>query len=254
MPQENDIFPSEKEAPPEGWDGILEGEEATHQEVVEIAQKAADEGNATALYVLGTAYYFGKGVPCDKKQAFECYFKAAAQGLPHAQYNLGVMYENAEACPQSHEKAFLWYEKAARQGFAKAQHNLAALWEAGLGTPKSAQKAAFWFEEAAGQGDFRAQYRLALLLLRGEAKPSSSAAPSQAPVPSSAEEEAPLQAGLLWLRKAAEQSFAPAQYTLGLLLEKGIGQPSNLQEARRLYEAAAAKGVPEALAAVERLD
>jgi|GEM_PF-1512757 len=258
--------------PPEGWDGILEGEEALYKEVVEVSKKAASEGNATAQYALGTAYYFGKGLPVNWKEAFECYFKAATQGLPHAQYNLGVMYEKGEACPPNPQKAFLWYEKAATQGFAKAQHNLAALWEAGLGTPPNPQKAAFWFEEAARQGDVRAQYRLALLLLKEEALPSPPP-PVQAPenlpppMPPQALPETPLampldmppafseplQAGLYWLQKALEQNFAPAKYTMGFLLEHGVGLAQNLEEARRLYAQAALRELPEAKAALERL-
>ncbi|MCL2626900.1 MAG: sel1 repeat family protein [Cystobacterineae bacterium] len=216
----------------EEWDGLLEGEEATYKELIEIAQKAANQGDATAQYFLGAAHYFGKGVAIDLKAAFEWYFKAAAQGLPHAQYNLGVMYASGEACPPNPEKAFLWYEKAAAQGLAKAQHNLAALWEAGLGAPKDVKKAAQCYEAAAQQGDVRAQYRLALLCLK---------------------EEEGLQQGLQWLQKALEQNFAPAKYTLGLLLENGVGMPQNTAEARRLYEEAALSALPEAQAALERL-
>jgi TPR repeat protein len=250
MPQENDEL---QEWPPEGWDGILEGEETIHKEVVEIAQKAAKEGSATAQYVLGTAHYFGKGLPTNRKEAFEWYFKAATQGLPHAQYNLGVMHENGEACPPNPEKAFLWYEKAATQGFAKAQHNLAALWEAGLGTPQNLEKAAHWFEEAAKQNDVRAQYRLALLLLRREASLSSPPSSPSSPPSSLSPEGTQLQTGLHWLHKAVGQNFAPAKYTLGFLLEHGVGLPQNLEEARRLYAEAALGEVPEARLAAERL-
>jgi len=217
----------------EDWDGVLEGEEATYKELLEVAQKVAKHGDATAQYFLGAAHYFGKGAEADRKQAFEWYFKAATQGLAQAQYNLGVMYERGEACTQSFEKAFLWYEKAATQGFSKAQHNLAALYEAGLGTPEDGQKAAQWFEEAARQGDIRAQYRLALVGLKGE-------------------EGATLQ-GVQWLKKVLEQNFAPAQYTMGFLLEHGVGMQQNMEEARRFYEEAALSGLPQAKAALERL-
>ncbi|OLP53245.1 hypothetical protein BJF92_00275 [Rhizobium rhizosphaerae] len=45
-----------------------------------------------------------------------------------------------------------------------------------------------------------------------------------------------------WYQRAADAGFAPAQYRLGSLYEKGSGVPQDFARARTLYEAAAEKG------------
>lgn len=46
--------------------------------------KAAQVGNASAMYELGNMYMFGKGVPRNKKAAYKWYSKAAELGEPKA--------------------------------------------------------------------------------------------------------------------------------------------------------------------------
>ncbi|MBO3758886.1 peptidoglycan-binding protein [Ciceribacter sp. L1K22] len=46
----------------------------------------------------------------------------------------------------------------------------------------------------------------------------------------------------LWYERSAEKDFAPAQYRLANLYEKGTGVKRDMEQARQLYEMAAAKG------------
>jgi localization factor PodJL len=50
-----------------------------------------------------------------------------------------------------------------------------------------------------------------------------------------------------WLERAARSGFAPAQFRLGSMYEKGLGVQKDLAEARRLYVAAADKGYAKAM-------
>jgi len=82
-------------------------------------QKAAEQGDATAQYSLGSRYdtrYGDMGVPKDDVKAAEWYQKAAEQGNPMAQQDLGRMYEDGRGVRQSNAKAIEWYEKASQQG------------------------------------------------------------------------------------------------------------------------------------------
>lgn len=62
-----------------------------------IDEKA--EGNVTDEYMLGEAYYLGRGVQRDYAQAFAWYSKAAARGDADSEYNLAVMYANGRGVP-----------------------------------------------------------------------------------------------------------------------------------------------------------
>jgi uncharacterized protein len=49
-----------------------------------------------------------------------------------------------------------------------------------------------------------------------------------------------------WYRKAADQGFAPSQYTLGLFYRNGTGVPQNNPEAVKWYRKAADQGYRDA--------
>ena len=47
-----------------------------------------------------------------------------------------------------------------------------------------------------------------------------------------------------WFRKAAEQGNPQAQYTLGMMYQKGRGVAQNQSEAQKWYQKAAGQGYP----------
>jgi TPR repeat protein len=60
-------------------------------------------------------------------------------------------------------------------------------------------------------------------------------------------------AGARWMRKAADQGHADAQYNLGSMHEAGQGVPPDLNEARRWYQKAADQGHTKAKQRLEKL-
>lgn len=83
--------------------------------------KAADQGNATAMNNLAVAYSSGQGMEKDKEQAFLYFKKAAENNDIYAMYSLGNIYERGEEVEQNLEQALYWYQKAAEQDYAPAK-------------------------------------------------------------------------------------------------------------------------------------
>jgi localization factor PodJL len=131
-------------------------------------QAAAEAGNATAQFALGTNYAEGRRVARDLAAAAQWYAKAAAQGLAPAEYRLASFYEKGLGLPRDLAQSKAWYQKAAEQGNIRAMHNLAVLAADGgeAGRPDYAT-AAQWFKKAAEYGVRDSQYNLAVLLARG---------------------------------------------------------------------------------------
>jgi uncharacterized protein len=59
-------------------------------------QKAADAGNAPAMYALGELYYSGQGVGQDYSKTHEWFQKAADAGDTIAMYGLGWLYQHGQ--------------------------------------------------------------------------------------------------------------------------------------------------------------
>jgi hypothetical protein len=87
---------------------------------------------------------------------------AAEQGDATAQYKLGSIYETRKGIPRNCEIAAAWYRKASEQGNSYAQHRLARLYERGLGVMQSDSEAYFWFYISAS-GDLQSDQQAYLL-------------------------------------------------------------------------------------------
>ena len=81
--------------------------EIAKQDALEKLRKAAENGDADAMYELGYMYHFGKGVPQNHhkadswyRKAAGWYRKAAEKGDAHAMYKLGGMYVSGRGVSQ----------------------------------------------------------------------------------------------------------------------------------------------------------
>lgn len=152
-----------------GWACAACGQSVPTLAMVDVdrVRPEAERGNAVAAYVLGTAYFHGRGVAQDNAAAVVWFERAAAQGIAFAQWHLGDLYADGTRVPQHDEFAFRWALAAALQGVAAAQNRLGELYLEGRGTAANAEEAAQWFEQSARQGHARAQYNLGLMVARG---------------------------------------------------------------------------------------
>ena len=233
-----------------------------------FVQKAAEQGDAKAQFLLGLWYFSGQGGLRDYAKAAEWFSKAAEQGDANAQSKLGLQYFTGQGVPEDKAKAAEWFSKAAKQGDARAQFYMGFSYESGQGVSEDNMKAAEWYGKAAEQGDADAQYELGLLYSNGQGVPKDSLKAEKllrkaaeqgnekakdylAKVKKSEEEKKAREekAAAERLRIKAEQGDANAQYELGLLWLKGLVP---YDEAIEWFEKAAKQGHEEAKRETER--
>lgn len=77
-----------------------------------MSQKAADKGDAGAMFDIGVLYARGQGVQQDYQQAIQWFQKAADKGDTSAMYIIGIFYEKGLGVKQDDQQAALWYQKA----------------------------------------------------------------------------------------------------------------------------------------------
>lgn len=232
----------------------------------EQIQKAADEGNAIALYMMAAYFSQGYGVQPINNQKAIAYFKKSykagyavagydvADSLPDgspeqdeirknakhnilelanegdvfAQANAAWGYENGYGTAADDYEAVKWYQKAAEQGYARAQCNLGNMYFYGGGVERSYEKARDWYLKAAEQGNASAQTDLGLMYLNGDGVEQSDAKAAE------------------WVLKAAEQGLASAQYNLGRMYEDGTGVEQSFEKAVEWVLKAAEQGFADA--------
>ena len=78
----------------------------------ESTRKAAEQGHATAQFMLGVMYGLGDGVPRDAAEAAKWYLKAAEQGHAPAQSALGVLYATDTGATKDVVESYAWYSVA----------------------------------------------------------------------------------------------------------------------------------------------
>ena len=233
------------------------------EKAYEQIRKAADEGNAIALYMMAAYFSQGYGVQPINKQKAIAYFKKSyeagyavagydvAASLPdgspeqkeirnHAKDNILELANEEDVFAQAsaawgyregygtavdHVEAVKWVRKAAEQGFARAQYDLGLMYEFGTGVERSNEKAAEWYLKAAEQGYADAQYNLGDMYEYGTG------------VEQSYEKAAE------WVQKAAEQGYADAQYNLGDMYRDGRGVEESFEKAAEWVQKAADQGL-----------
>ena len=228
----------------------------------EQIRKAADEGNAIALYMMAAYFSQGYGVQHINNQKAIAYFKKsyvagypvagydvtaslpdgspeqdeirknakhnilelANEGDVFAQTNAAWGYENGYGTAADDYEAVKWYQKAAEQGYARAQCNLGDMYFYGGGVERSDEKAVEWYLKAAEQGNASAQTDLGLMYLNGDGVEQSDAKAAE------------------WVLKAAEQGYARAQWKLGGMYRDGTGVERSYEKAAEWVLKAAEQG------------
>jgi TPR repeat protein len=175
---------------------------------VEALKRAADRGEALALWRLGNAYAAGDGVPRDDQKAFD-YFAQIVAGYDEdspsrreraivagafvalGAYGLkGIENSKVQPDPDLGFALQMFRTAATNFGDANAQYYLARMYLEGVGIGKDGQQAARWLRLAADKGHVQAQARLGQMLFSGQ----ESVKPHRAQ-------------GLMWLTLAREAAI-----------------------------------------------
>ncbi|GLS37525.1 peptidoglycan-binding protein [Mesorhizobium tianshanense] len=128
---------------------------------------AAADGDAKALFEIGSRYAESRGVKQDMAAAAKWYEKAAEFGFAPAEYRIGNFYEKGIGVARDVKKAKTWYQLAAEQGNASAMHNLAVLFAMAADGVTDNESAAHWFQAAADLGVKDSQFNLGILAAKG---------------------------------------------------------------------------------------
>ena len=180
---------------------------------------------ASTQYLLGQAFYYGRGVLQDYEKATMWYRKAAEQGYADAQNSLGICYAKGRGVPHNESKAVYWYRKAAEQGHADAQNNMGYRYSTGRGVAEDETEAVRWYMKSVAQGHSWAQNNLGLHYERGTGGVSQD-----------------YEVAATLFRESAEQGFSLGQYNLGRCYEYGRGVAQDDVEAFRWYRKSAVQG------------
>ena len=206
-----------------------------YEETVKWYKLAAEQGYALAQANLGRAYWGGNGVQQDYEEALKWYRLAAEQGDKDAQATLGLIYEFGEVVSQDYEEAFKWYKLAAEQGDSLAQFGLGSFYDEGQEVTQDYKEAFKWYRLSAEQGCPLAQYNLGIQYRKGDGV-----------------EKNPQEA-LKWIHLAAEQGVKIAQKNLGYTYWRGEGVPQDLKESLKWYKLVADQGDKEAEKMLKKL-
>jgi localization factor PodJL len=128
---------------------------------------AAANGDAKALFEVGSRYAESRGVKEDMAAAAKWYEKSAELGFAPAEYRIGNFYEKGIGVARDIKKSKTWYQLAAEQGNASAMHNLAVLFAMAADGVTDNESAAHWFQEAADLGVKDSQFNLGILAAKG---------------------------------------------------------------------------------------
>ena len=137
-------------------------------EAAEQLEQLAEDGDAYAQYIIGTAYRDGGLLIPDTAKAQKLLERAAEQDLDAAQYALGKLYLSDDADVHDPAKGIYWLKRSADNGNDYAAYRLGKEYLSGKNTVKDAETAVSYLRQAANNGNAYAQYLLGKLTLMGE--------------------------------------------------------------------------------------
>ena len=140
-------------------------------EVAEQLEQLAEDGDAYAQYIIGTAYRDGGLLIPDTAKAQKLLERAAEQDLDAAQYALGKLHLSDDADVHDSAKGIYWLKRSADNGNDFAAYRLGKEYLSGENVSKDTSTAAEYLWQAANNGNPYAQYLLGKLTLMGEGVP-----------------------------------------------------------------------------------
>ena len=108
---------------------------------LQLAVKAAEQGDPQAHTLVGRIYAEGYGAPKNSALAAQWYARGAELGDPEAMFALGVMLAEGQGVAKDREAAGQMFEAAASRKHPLANYNLALLFLKGDGKPENPHRA-----------------------------------------------------------------------------------------------------------------
>ena len=109
----------------------------------------AKDGDVNEMVLLGLRYAHGEGVIEDDKEVVKWYSKAADLGNAEAMFVLGSVYTSGdEEVAQDDEEAAKWWKQSAELGYVNAMVQLAVMYATGKGVTQDIVEAYAWLNVA----------------------------------------------------------------------------------------------------------
>jgi hypothetical protein len=137
------------------------GEETDSLAAARWSLAAAERGEPSAQFILGTLY--SEGIKPNPHQALKWFFAAASRGNVKAMHNLGVAFLSGQGVARDPENAVVWFRRAANLGYRDSAFDLGVLYERGEGVSQNPQEALKWYDRASSAGDLQARQRASFL-------------------------------------------------------------------------------------------
>ena len=122
--------------------------------------EASEKGEASAMYALGIAYFFGSEVVKNDNESSKWVLKAASLGHTDAQAEIGHRYAVGLGVIKDDLKAIEWYRKAIKQGSPEAMSYLAWNYSKSIGVKKNIEIAYSLYQLADNEGLQSARERI----------------------------------------------------------------------------------------------
>lgn len=176
----------------------------------------------------------------DYSAAMRLWRPLADEGDAAAQFMVGVMYKTGLGVPQDDATSVFWYRRAAEQGLSEAQFQV-GLHHFQLALQHCRQLGFDHYSpgKACSQGESQAEKWLRKAADQGHAKAQYSLATLYRNGVGVAQSDA---AAMSWYQKAAGQGLAEAQYGIGVMYEFGAGVPRDFATAVGWFRKAADQG------------
>lgn len=131
---------------------------------VECYRQAAEAGSQDALYELGNCFYYGFGVPQDRKEGLRLLNLAAGKNVDMALNQLGIIYLDGDGVEPDWARAERYFRQASRRSNPLALTNLGNLL---LSRPEQAEEGFRCLEKAAAQNEPQAVCSLGVCYAEG---------------------------------------------------------------------------------------
>lgn len=182
------------------------------QEAVKWFRKAAAQGDAGGLAMLGNCCFDGLGTPRDPGEAYRCYQRA--DFTPRPKRRKGHFDENGKLLETQDFSAFPGLPEAARRGDPAAMTMMGNCCFLGRCITPNCVLAVAWYQKAAAAGDPEAMWALGYAYITG------------------AGVERNCQEGVRWFLESAKSEFVPALHNLSLCYAQGVGVEKDPELAR----------------------
>lgn len=184
-------------------------------------EKAAELGNADAMYGLGKLYLNRGFSGRDVKKAMEYLMDASRKGHDYAMYSLGKLFLEGKEIPKNPEYALRWLEEAVKKENPLAEYLLGKTLLQGVELPQDTPRAVSLLEKSISRGNPCAAYALGKALLEGTVLLQN------------------LPRAMELLAFSADHGFSAAQYLLGKVFSNGELCPKDIPRAIRYLTRAA---------------